>query len=426
MFSLSQSEHLPIGVDLGHDSIKLVQLRKSGTTLRVHAAAQVPNNTGKNLINALDDILSQMKEVIGQSGFRGRNIVLSLPGEFLQIKTLRLPMLADNELQSAIELEARNLFVTPSEELTIRFLPAGEVRMGNESKLEVIVIAAETKLVESLLEQMNRARMYVNSLDFEPCSIYRTIERFTRRKEDENEVNVLVDIGAHSSQIVIGRGKEIGFTKSIDIAGNTFNECVARKLALSMEDAASLRRSYSDLPLEEHDSVRQAVVDATRDSMTTLAHEISLCLRYYSVTFRGQRPSRVRLLGGQTYDKSLRAALAGSLTVPVEIYSPFQGIELGNSLLAAAGSSLSEWGTALGSAIRRVKGDIVRRAEPASQSAGRRKSDESMVEVVDLSREIKTAGVMETPDNKLTVTSSGNSIPIEQSATGTMQGGKYA
>ena len=56
--------------------------------------------------------------------------------------------------------------------------------------------------------------------------------------------------------------------------------------------------------------------------MEDLTKEISLCLRYYSVTFRGQRPSRVRLMGGEAHDPQLVTMLSGALSISVEAGAP--------------------------------------------------------------------------------------------------------
>jgi type IV pilus assembly protein PilM len=324
-----------------------------------------------------------------------------MPRELVQVKTIRLPSLPESEMRAAIETEARTLFTSAPENLSIRFIPAGEVRQGAEVRQEVIVLAVETAAIEQLLEQFSQAGLIVDSLDFEPSSMYRGIERFVRRKEDENEVSVLVDIGAGQSQVVIGRGRDVTFVKAIDIGGQKISDCVARKLGLSLSEAASLRRRFASTPSTEKDPVRQTVLDATRSMISDLAHEVSLCLRYYSVTFRGQRPSKLRLLGGEANDPTIRTAMSQSLAVPVEVYQPFHGITTAHTQIDTLEGSLGEWGVCFGAALRAVRNQVSRNAV-ANPAFGRRKSDAAVVEVVDLTTAIKTAGVMETADPRRT------------------------
>ena len=73
--------------------------------------------------------------------------------------------------------------------------------------------------------------------------------------------------------------------------------------------------------------MRQAVFDAGRSIMEDLGREVSLCLRYFSVTFRGQRPEKVRLVGGEACDPHLHAVLNTALPIPVETSRPLFSVE---------------------------------------------------------------------------------------------------
>src|SRR5690606_32954060 len=210
------------------------------------------------------------------------------------------------ELANAVAFEAESIFPFDVAESTLHYIPAGEVRQNNEIKQEVIVLAARNDDVEAFLEQLHYAGLIVESLDTEPTALYRTVDRFVRRREDEQTVSVLVDIGYRRSQVIIGRGREINLIKPIDIGGRHLHEAVSTKLGITSDEARALRRRFESQNTEEPmDPVRQAVYDATRVVAEELSREIALCLRYYTVTFRGHRPSNVRIVGGEACDASL-------------------------------------------------------------------------------------------------------------------------
>lgn len=400
MIFLRRAEHLPIGVDFGHEQLKLLQLREYGQNLSVHAAEYHP--VEDSTVQGTDRVISlipRIKSIIQTRGFSGKQVAAVLPREWVQVKTIRIPPLAESEMKSAIEAESRQLFTISPDKLTIRFISAGEIRQGPDTRQEVIVLAVETRLIDHLLESFHQSGLVVDSLDFEPQAIYRGIERFVRRKEDENEIHVLVDLGACQTQVVIGRGRDVTFAKTIDIGGQKINDCVARKLNLTLQEAASLRRRFAEMPLNEKDSVRQTVQDATRSIIGDLVHELSLCLRYYSVTFRGQRPGKVHLLGGQANDPSIQAAFSQSLVVPVELYYPFRGVDVRHTSIEPLEGSLGEWGACFGAALKRVRNPVIR--HPSGTSGfGRRKTDVRMVEVVDLPSAMQSAEVIETSDSR--------------------------
>jgi hypothetical protein len=86
--------------------------------------------------------------------------------------------------------------------------------------------------------------------------------------------------------------------------------------------------------------------------METLGREISLCLRYYSVTFRGQRPVKLRLLGGEAADPLLLGVLNASLGVPVEASNPLFSVDTSRMDASERKGFMSEWAMAFGLSLR--------------------------------------------------------------------------
>lgn len=362
MIRLTRAHVQPIGLDIGHDSVKMLQLEVVGESLAVVAAASQTFSqeakTQPELRMAM--AVSMIRHMLRHNSFSGRRVVAALPRELVHVKNLRLPNMPLGELESAVQFEARGIFGFDVDHARLHFVPTGEVRQGTETLQEVIVLAARNDDVDNYLEQLHRCGAEVDALDVEPCALFRGVERFIRRREDEQEVHVLVDIGLKRTQVVIGKGKDISFYKPIDLGGAHLHEAVSRKLSISLEEATALRQRTADATAPDanakRDPVRQAVADATRSAVEELGREISLCLRYYSVTFRGQRPARVRLFGGEARDPQLLATLNATLSVPVETGRPLFSVNTSRMPAAARRGSLSEWALALGLALRRTTG----------------------------------------------------------------------
>jgi type IV pilus assembly protein PilM len=369
MIRFTQSHVLPIGLDIGFDSIKMLQLETVGQSLAVVAAArqQFPEEVRTQPQLRLPLAVDMIRKMLRSGGFAGRRVVTALPREVVHVKNLRLPMIPPHELAAAVEFEARNIFTFDTDKSRVEFCTAGEVRQGSEARQEVIVLAARDEDVSDFLEQLHRSGAIVASLDAEPFALYRTIERFIRRRQDEADVHVLVDVGARRSQVVIGRGREISFLKPIEIGSRHMLEAVAEKLGITFDEARALRRRLAETGAAEqveggagatakNDPVRQAVFDASRSIMEDLGREISLCLRYFSVTFRGQRPERVRLVGGEACDPQLHAVLNTALPIPVEPSRPLFSVDTSRIKPVDRRGMMCEWALALGLSLRMTNG----------------------------------------------------------------------
>src|SRR5688500_2459229 len=364
MIRLTRSQVQPIGLDIGFDSIKMLQLEALGQTLSVVAAArqQFPEEVRTQPELRLPLAVDMIRKMLRQGGFVGRDIVTSLPREIVHVKNLRLPTIPPHELAAAVAFEARNIFAFDTDKAHVDYCVAGEVRQGAEVRQELIVLAAQDGDVNDFLEQLHRSGATVMSLDVEPFALYRTVERFIRRREDEGDVHVLVDIGARRSQVVIGRGREISFLKTIEIGSRHMLEAVSAKLGITIDEARALRRRLAEAgPVDpanaaKSDPVRQAVFDASRSIMEDLGREISLCLRYFSVTFRGQRPEKVRLVGGEASDPQLHAVLNTALPIPVETSRPLFSVDTSRMKPSDRRGMMCEWTLALGLGLRFTTG----------------------------------------------------------------------
>lgn len=356
------SQHVqPIGVDIGHDSVKMLQLEVRENRLAVRAAARRTMDvagaaTARNPAELISQQAAQaVRELLQGGHFAGRNAVAALPRHIVHVKNLRLPLMPMSELTAVVQFEAKSIFPFDADEAHVDFLAAGEVRHGADVRQEVIVLAARHADVDRHLEQLNRTGLVIESLDAEPCALYRSVERFVRRREDEQEVHVLIDVGTNCSQVLIGKGRDISFFKAIEIGGSDFNSAVSKKLGISPDEARGLRRRlWSPSDSNPQDPVRQAVLDSTRSTMENLTKEISLCLRYHSVTFRGQRPVRIRLGGGEGGDPQLVSILGAMLPVPIESGRPLFSVDCQAMRGFDRAGPSGEWTLAFGLGLKQV------------------------------------------------------------------------
>jgi type IV pilus assembly protein PilM len=372
----------------------MLQLEVDGSNLTVRAAARRELDPSTRGEDALDTALGIAAQLIKRGSFIGRRVIAALPREIVHLKNLRLPVIPPAELASAIKFEARNIFSFDTEAAQVDYIASGEVRQGADIRQEVIVLAAKCCEIDTFVERIDRAGLIVESLDAEPCALYRSVERFIRRRDDEQEVNVLLDVGLRRTQVIIGRGRELGFLKPIDIGGQRLNEAVSRKLGISLEEARALRRRKPDAESSTdesmRDSVRQAIFNATRATLEDLGREVSLCLRYYSVTFRGPGPQKVRLLGGEAHDPNLASTLKAVLSIPAEPTTPLSNVDCSAIPAAERVGPMSEWSTALGLALRHTAGRF-----GAKDGKPRQSARPGIGEVIDLNQAVASTAPAE-------------------------------
>jgi type IV pilus assembly protein PilM len=387
----------PIGLDIGHNSIKMIQLAINGGHISILAADKVRVEAG---INGDEEarrsfVISAIKQMLAEGKFRGRNVVSCLPNDKLKITSLRLAETETDGIEQALRKEAGQRFGLDPERDTINYLVAGDVQYGDEIKNELILFAASDETIRSHIVMLEEVQLRPVAIDTVPCALFRSFERSRRREEDKEQTVVFVDVGSQFTTVVFGRGGEISFTKQIPIGGEKFNSEIASKLGVSIDEAEILREKLqmesaikagiipgvpkSSSPGQDSQprqgrrpcqgavsilqagqdgnaldtSTQQVMVDAIGAAAEELAKEISLCLRYYTVTFRGKRVERAVFSGGEAYERILLNVLRRHLTAKVEVAQPLKGLDITNVNFDNNRRDLfCEWAVAVGLSLK--------------------------------------------------------------------------
>jgi len=376
--SLWRNKTWPIALDIGTDCVKMLQLQGQQPALRVRACSRwnFPEPDLNDPVQRRKIAVEAIRRMLKSGRFAGRSVISSLHCSLLNIKNVRLPHMSEQELGEAVKWEARDRLGFEVDSDQLKYLMAGQVRTETDMRDEVILIACRQTDIDEHLRLLNEAGLRPLHIEPEPIALFRVNERFLRRQIDDEAVTVIADIGLAFTRVIIARGRQIVFIKPLDIAGKKFNEAVAANLNLSYADARDLRLRMMRRPIDAKssdplESVEWRVSDAMRGDVSALAREISLCLRYCAVTFRGLRPSGIMITGGEAYDRLMVKLLREHLSTECSVGQPLRGVDIsGVDVGAERRGMLSEWAVCAGLAMR----DIDHNAEQEVNDARHRLS----------------------------------------------------
>ena len=363
-----RKSHGPIGVDMGTRCVRMVQLAHHGNDYRVHAA-QARWLTGGTLPLAGGDYWQAaeraISDMLSTGGFGGRTAVTMMPAGQVQHQNLRLPAMPIDERDAAVRWEAAGRIQFDGKPAEIQYFDAGEVRQGDERRQEVILLAAPTDAVDAHVQTLVDAGLRLQAIDVSAGALARFACAADAQADAAGDaVHMIVDVGYSASKVVVASAGRVLFFKVIDIGGQYLDQAVAQRLNLSVEQASELRRSAESgnsdaasanklFGIEHLDQVVEAMREAVRPAFAQLAKELSLCLRYYSVTFRGTRPEAVQLVGGEAVRQGMAAQLQAEVGLPVRV-ADVHGVLGGQTLpdAIAGDGNPAAWATAIGLALR--------------------------------------------------------------------------
>ena len=338
----------PIGIDVGSRSVKLMQFSADQSRLLDAVRWELPAEQGPPA-----DRAAQIAEAICQARegrkFRGRDVVLSLGAPQLFVQNIRVAKTSDAELERTVRQEAAGRLPFSAADAEMRFLDAADVRQGDVVKREVIVLACQKSVLQEALNIAERASLRPVAVDAEPTALLRSYVKQFRRDEDRSQRALFAHVGATSTMVVIARGADVLFVKYIDVGGRHMDEAVASHLKMDLTEAALLRRHNGDRRVDQQDpELTRSIAASTRPVIERLGSELSLCMRYHSVTFRGQPLSRL-VLGGGEATLTLLEALAARLDLRCELGDPLRSYSA-----AVPGGRHAQWDVVAGLALRDV------------------------------------------------------------------------
>jgi type IV pilus assembly protein PilM len=351
----------PIAIDFGTCTLRAMQLAGSGDQHEVIAAAQHTYPArGLTTEREQREVIEALQAVLREKRFVGRQTVSALGGRELLIKNIRLPEMPETELASAVRFEAQERIGDLDQDAEVRFIPAGRVSGDADPQQEVIVMAAPASAVRRHLELLSEAGLVSVGIDAAPCAIFRPFDRYLRRSEDQEQVNVFVDVGWAGTRLVIAKGSEIVFMWSIDVGGVLFDRLVASNLSLDLTQARELRRRIASVRSDNRErdpEIGSSTIDrvdtAVHPAWEKLGKEIGLCLRYYGVTFRGARPDTVTCVGGESLHAPYLQHLSEVTGLRCRVGSPLRNVKCAPALpVHETRGPMADWTTAVGLSMK--------------------------------------------------------------------------
>lgn len=322
---------LPIGVDLGEHTLRLAQVEKMENEYRlVHAVeASLGTNSPSDRSAA---IATTLRSVMRTGSFQGRKVALAISGSSVQVKHIRLPRCSGDEFVSALREHAtRSLNIDPSQYL-LRSVVAGDVFGEQTPQQEVVLFATPLATIQELLDASASARVEVVGVHVQPRITAELFSNLYRRKADEDAVNLFVDLGANGTRAFVAAPFQLQFVRAMSKSIVDIHTAVARKMNLSLEETATLRRTLIAQQTTHSNDIaasapalsaaQQKVQEETASVCAAFAEELEMCRRYYEATFPSKPVTRLIFVGGGARDRLVCSAIAQAMSLPAQVGDP--------------------------------------------------------------------------------------------------------
>ncbi len=262
-----------VGIDIGSQQIKLVEMRPGKTGLVVSALGLGPTPPGiiqNNIITDPAALGLAVKQLMKDSGISVKRAVGCLSGQnAVVIRIIEVPRMTDAELKETMKWEVeRHVPFAPSETvLDYQPLVPLTPEAASGPNMEVLLAVAQQDAVNSYLDTLYAAGLDPIALDVEPLALSRALldlqsgQPVSRPQMPTgeqaflggglpSETVAIVNIGAANTDIAIFQGDQLAFPRSLPLAGDSLTRAIAEALQFPVEQAERIKRELGVVQLD--------------------------------------------------------------------------------------------------------------------------------------------------------------------------------
>jgi type IV pilus assembly protein PilM len=348
------------GLDISDLSLKFLMLKKKGKKFSVVSFGESKIEPGiieSGEVKNEEKLAGIIKEITKR--VKTKYVVASLPEEKAFLQVIKMPLMSEEDLKSAILFEAENYIPLPVNEVYLDCEIVSSVHADSKN-LDVLLAAIPKRVVDPYLRVLKKAGLKPIAFEIESLSIARALIK----DQKTTQPVLIIDLGATRSSFVIFSGNSVRFTCSIPISGIHFTELIAKNLKVSFEKAEKLKiihglREGLRIKLGEKttlEKVKGKIFEALIPGLVDLVQQIKKYLDFYQAHAylagpEGKKIQKIILCGGGANLKGLDEFLELELKIPVEIGNPW--INVGEVKNFPKENSLS-FTTAIGLALRGI------------------------------------------------------------------------
>lgn len=362
MWPFSRKIRRQLGVDIGTSSVKIVELERENTGLKLNnygimdgsdffGTQSGNSNAPSGLRISENDIAAALKQLIQETKIRTSEAVMSIPIFSSFLTVMELPELSAKELESAVPFEARSYIPVPLSEVVLDWLvipsssaaasPVAVARAGG--KVNVLLIAVPKEVVSKYQRIAAAAGLKLEALESESFSLARVLVA-----NDPSTV-MLIDLGARNTNVTIMDGTFIFMSHSADFSGRGITKVIASSLNVAPDRAEALKKTAGVSSSGSEKGITQVVAPF----LDKLANEVE---RMDALFFKkeNKKVEKIILVGGMANLPGLTEYLSRHLGVAVAVGNPFSRIkfesvleqifrrELASGLAVAAGLAMRD------------------------------------------------------------------------------------
>ena len=274
-------------------------------------------------------LIPAIREIMKTRGIRPAPMMLSLSGQMVFPRFVRLPAVAEDKLLQMVQYEVEQNVPFPMNEIVWNHQFIGDASSGEQSAM---IVAAKIENVREITDRVVEMGLEPEIVDVAPMALYNCLRY---NYADLNGCTMVLDIGARSTNLIFLEDEKI-YNRCIPVAGNAITHELAKSFDIPFAEAEALKRQQAFVALggvyATEDETAERISKVVRNVVTRLHAEISRSVNFYRSQQGGNAPIRLFLTGGSSVLPHLDTFFREKLQIEVTYLNPFTNVGLSNRI----------------------------------------------------------------------------------------------
>ncbi len=361
-----------LAIDFGARSIKAVKLSRSGSGYHLDNFGMVltpPDSVLHGEIKDIDAVSQALYQMLRKKKLYDRGSIIAITGQKVIIREITTPLISEKELLEGIQWEAPKYVPYDLKESLLDAKKIEELEEKEGTKMmKVLLVAAPRSLIDQQISVLKNVKIQPKVVDIVANAQIRAFEGYltpsSRSTEDGTMIDIILSMGASTTEITLLEGDRLKFTRTILKGGNDITRLIEKKFNIPFSEAEALKR-HIGLPLPEEKKNSQShikeedkkeemektlyqageeqvspkiekkedslpaeeeIADLVRSGVIEIFSEVRKSLNYFKTQYQKVNYQRIILCGGMTTLPNLGPMLKQQFGITVVIANPLKGI----------------------------------------------------------------------------------------------------
>lgn len=319
-------------IEIDQSEIRILHLVKSKHLYNI--GTWTTQSLTQTNIEKTDEELSALRKLIDKKLLNISEVILTLHGPEVIIRTITVPKLKGKELKEAVYWKNKNELSNISDEALYDYEIIGEKEEKNKKVYTILTILARDAFIRKKIRLLNELNIYPQYVFTKPIALTSALKHLTNKWALEEKTTVLAEIGRETTLLCFFKDGKLEFVRSLMFGSDKIDRALNNPIKLK-DKTIKINPNNLNIYKQRHGIVLELLENTTKSFfpyrqlfnfiqpiLQMFVSELKRSFTFYLNSYEREKIDLFFITGSGTKLKNIDKYLQLKLEVPVYSIAP--------------------------------------------------------------------------------------------------------